>query len=200
MRFVFFILAPFLTFLRSCWDLRQRSAQVVFVLFFGLFGYCHLFDDIRADSYRKKESFANYGIETYSDILSDYQQGEIKDLYESILYTTVKQFTDDPRILMMVVGLFAGFFYMLVVKRFLQDNKMGLAWPVIILLSFVVIESNIPIMGTIRSFTAFPLLMYSIMRLLLDNKKNMDYRVISYSFNPFWLHDSSCCGINNMVN
>lgn len=171
MRFVFFLLAPFFTFLRSCWDLRHRSAQIIFVLFFGLFGYCHTFEDSRADSYRKKESFSNYGTETYSDIFSDYHNGEIKDIYEGLLYTTLKQFTDDPHILMMMVGLFAGFFYMLVVKRFLQDNKMGLTWPVIILLSFVVMESNIPIMGNIRSFTAFPLLMYSIMRLLLDNKK-----------------------------
>lgn len=171
MHLVFFILCPFLTFLYSCFDLRKRSAQIVFVLFFGLFGYCHTFEDTRADSSRKYESFTNYAAEDLEDIYNDFQAGERKDVYESILFSTIKSFSNDPHIMMMFVGLFGGFFYMLVVKRFLKDKHSSYTWPIAILLVFMVMESNIPLMGGVRNFSAFPLFMYSLIRVLIDNRK-----------------------------
>lgn len=171
MHLIFFILSPFLTFLYSCFDLRKRSAQIVFVLFFGLFGYCHTFEDTRADSFRKHESFTNYAAQEIDDIYINFRTGQTKDIYEDLLFSTVKRFTDNPHIMMSIVGLFGGFFYMLVVKRFLKDKKIEYTWPIIIILIFLVIESNIPIMGGIRNFSAFPLFVYSMIKLLIDNKK-----------------------------
>lgn len=171
MHLIFFILSPFITFIYSCLDLHKRSAQIVFVLFFWLFGYCHTFEDTRADSFRKYESFTNYAAQEYDDIYINFRTGQTKDIYEDLLFSTVKRFTDNPHIMMSIVGLFGGFFYMLVVKRFLKDKKIEYTWPIIIILIFLVIESNIPIMGGIRNFSAFPLFVYSMIKLLIDNKK-----------------------------
>lgn len=171
MHLIFYILSPFLTFLYSCADLQKRSAQIVFVLFFGLFGYCHTFEDIRADSHRKYESFTNYTPESYEEIYNDFQNGTLKDIYEPILFRFLRHFTDNPHIMMMCVGLFGGFFYLLVVKRFLKDKRIGYTWPIAILLALLVIESNIPLMGGIRNFSAFPLFMYALIRLIIDNRK-----------------------------
>lgn len=171
MYLIFFILSPFLTFLYSCFNLRKRTAQIVFVLFFALFGYCHTFEDMRADSYRKYEAFNDYAVQEYGDIYDNFRAGEEKDIYEDLLFSTTKRFTDNPHIMMMIVGLFGGFFYMLVVKRFLEDKHMEYTLPIAILLLFLVMESNIPIMGGIRNFSAFPLFIYSTIRLLIDNKR-----------------------------
>lgn len=171
MSLVFYILLPFAAFIYSCTDLKRWYNQVIFVLFFGLFGYCHTFEDIRADSYRKYESFNNYSAKEYDEIYSDFKSGESKDIYEDLLFSTVKKFSDDPHIMMMVVGLIGGFFYMLVVRRFLQDKRMRYTLPIVILLAFMIMESNIPLMGGIRNFTAFPLFMYSMIRILIDDKK-----------------------------
>ena len=171
MYLIFFILSPFLTFLYSCFNLRKRTAQIVFVLFFALFGYCHTFEDMRADSYRKYEAFNDYAVQEYGDIYDNFRAGEEKDIYEDLLFSTTKHFTDNPHIMMMIVGLFGGFFYMLVVKRFLEDKHMEYTLPIAILLLFLVMESNIPIMGGIRNFSAFPLFIYSTIRLLIDNKR-----------------------------
>lgn len=171
MYLIFFILSPFLTFLYSCFNLRKRTAQIVFVLFFALFGYCHTFKDMRADSYRKYEAFNDYAVQEYGDIYDNFRAGEEKDIYEDLLFSTTKLFTDNPHIMMMIVGLFGGFFYMLVVKRFLEDKHMEYTLPIAILLLFLVMESNIPIMGGIRNFSAFPLFIYSTIRLLIDNKR-----------------------------
>lgn len=171
MSLVFYILLPFAAFIYSCTNLKSRANQIVFILFFGLFGYCHTFEDTRSDSFRKHESFNNYAAKEYDEIYRDFKSGDTKDVYEDLLFSTVKSFTDDSHIMMMIVGLIGGFFYMLVVKRFLQDRVMSYTWPIAILLAFMVMESNIPLMGGIRNFTAFPLFMYSLIRVLIDNKK-----------------------------
>ena len=90
MHLIFFILSPFLTFLYSCFDLRKRTAQIVFVLFFGLFGYCHTFEDMRADSYRKYEAFSDYATEEYDDIYANFRAGEQKDIFEDLLFKQLR--------------------------------------------------------------------------------------------------------------
>ena len=171
MHLIFYILSPFLTFLYSCFDLRKRSAQIVFVLFFGLFGYCHSFEDTRADSYRKAQSFTNYAARDYEDIYDDFRAGEQKDIYEDVLYSTVKSFTADPHIMMMIVGLFAGVFYMLLARRFLEDRHLAYAWPIAILVIMFIFSLNIPQLGGIRTFTAFPIFTYSLIKLIFDGKR-----------------------------
>lgn len=171
MHLIFYILSPFLTFLYSCFDLRKRSAQIVFVLFFGLFGYCHSFEDTRADSYRKAQSFTNYAARDYEDIYDDFRAGEQKDIYEDVLYSTAKSFTTDPHIMMMIVGLFAGVFYMLLARRFLEDRHLAYAWPIAILVIMFIFSLNIPQLGGIRTFTAFPIFTYSLIKLIFDGKR-----------------------------
>ena len=171
MHLIFYILSPFLTFLYSCFDLRKRSAQIVFVLFFGLFGYCHSFEDTRADSYRKAQSFTNYAARDYEDIYDDFRAGEQKDIYEDVLYSTVKSFTTDPHMMMMIVGLFAGVFYMLLARRFLEDRHLAYAWPIAILVIMFIFSLNIPQLGGIRTFTAFPIFTYSLIKLIFDGKR-----------------------------
>ncbi|MBR4963908.1 MAG: EpsG family protein [Alistipes sp.] len=171
MSLVFFILAPFLTFIASCTNLERRANQIVFVLFFALFGYCHTFEDTRADSYRKYIKFNNYTTQDVGSIIGDFTDGDTKDIFEELLFSVTKSLTDNPHILMMLVGLFGGFFYMLVVKRFLEDKKTRYTVPIAILLGFMIIESNIPLMGGIRNFCAFPLFMYSMIRVLIDGKR-----------------------------
>lgn len=171
MHLIFYILSPFLTFLYSCFDLRKRSAQIVFVLFFGLFGYCHSFEDTRADSYRKAQSFTNYAARDYKDIYDDFRAGEQKDIYEDVLYSTVKSFTTDPHMMMMIVGLFAGVFYMLLARRFLEDRHLAYAWPIAILVIMFIFSLNIPQLGGIRTFTAFPIFTYSLIKLIFDGKR-----------------------------
>lgn len=171
MQLLLFIFLPFVAFLRSCCDLRSRVSQVVFVLFFALFGYCHTFTDIRADSYRKYMSFTNYQAENFEEIATSFQNGEQRDIYESALFSLLKNFTDDPHIMMMVVGLICGLFSMLIVKRLFEDRHKEYTLPIVILLGMVIIELNPVLMGGIRNFTAFTLFFYSLIRLTLDNKR-----------------------------
>ena len=166
-----FIFAPFLAFIHSVTRLDRGSARWVFVLFFALFGYCHTFTDTRADSYRKQLSFSTYSPESIGEIVDRFTRGEQKDIYESLLFSLVKRHTDNPRVMMLIVGLVGGWLYMLVVRRFLEDCTRPLSTPILIVIAMLVIESNIAVMGGIRNFTAFPLFLYSLLRLVIDNQR-----------------------------
>ncbi|MBR5132682.1 MAG: EpsG family protein [Alistipes sp.] len=171
MQLLLFIFLPFVAFLRSCFNLRSRVSQVVFVLFFALFGYCHTFEDMRADSYRKHLSFTTYQAESVEEIAANFSNGEVKDVYESLLFSLLKCFTDNPHIMMMVVGLICGLFAMFIIRRITEDSLKSRTLPIIILIVMMVVELNPVLMGGIRNFTAFTLLFYSLIRLTLDNKR-----------------------------
>ena len=171
MRLILFVVSPLLTFLYSCFDLRRRSAQLCVVLFFGLFGYCHSFEDVRADSRRKYETFTRYTPKSLGTIVEEYREGTRRDVYEQLLFSAVRRVTPNPHIMMMVVGLVAGYIYMLVLKRFMQDRAMNYDAAIVVLVLMMIIESNIALMGGIRNFTAFPLYIYSLLRLTLDNRR-----------------------------
>lgn len=172
MRLILFILSPFLTFLYSCFDLQRRSSQVVFVLFFALFGYCHTFEDVRADSHRKYLAFRSYSqSRNVGDAVDAFRDGDTKDIFEGVLFSVVRKFTDNPHVMMMLVGAIGGYFYMLVMRRFCRDRRMHYTLPIVILLLFMLLESNIPLMGGIRNFVAFPLFLYSMIRVVVDGDK-----------------------------
>ena len=167
---VLFPFAPFLSFLTACTNLRNRANGIVFVLFYSLFGYCHTFNDIRSDSYRKAEIFKYYFSDSLSDILRQFSNGEIMDIYESILFSVLKSFTNDPHIMMMVVGFVCGFFLLLIIKRILADiperyNKIAL----IVVFMLIVLISP-PLMGGIRNITSLAIFAYSAIRFLIDKK------------------------------
>lgn len=166
--FIGFFFFPFFAFISACRSLQNRWNGIVFVLFFGLFGYTHAFTDIRADSYRKFLYYNSFSISSFSEIWEQYTSGNIKDIFEGTLFVLLKSWTDDPHVMMMVVGLIGGLFYYLVVRRFISDNVYGNTYSLYILLIFVIIASNIAIMGGIRNFVAFPIFAYSAIRFLVD--------------------------------
>ena len=166
--FIGFFFFPFLAFISACRSLQNRWNGIVFVLFFGLFGYTHAFTDIRADSYRKFLYYNSFSISSFSEIWEQYTSGNIKDIFEGTLFVLLKSWTDDPHVMMMVVGLIGGLFYYLAVRRFISDNVYGNTYSLYILLIFVIIASNIAIMGGIRNFVAFPIFTYSAIRFLVD--------------------------------
>lgn len=169
---ILFPLCPTISFLLSVSNLQNKLNRIVFVLYFGLFGFCHTFTDTRADSYRKYLYFRSYQPHGIKEIFDNFFSGNTKDVYEPLLFNWIKSFSDDPKVMMMFVGLIGGFFYLRVMMRFMADKISRLTYPIIILLAFMFIESNICLMGGIRNFTAFPIFIYSVIRIFLDKKRS----------------------------
>lgn len=159
---------PFFAFINACRNLKSKWNGIVFILFFGLYGYAHTFTDIRADSYRKFLYYNSFSINSFSEVWEQYIQGDIKDIYEGFLFVCLKSWTDNPHIMMMVVGLVGGLFCWLALRRLMCDNTEKYSWCIYILIFFAIMRFNPVNMGGIRNFTALSIFAYSAIRFLVD--------------------------------
>lgn len=167
---ILFPIYPFLSFLIACTNLRNRANGFVFVLFYALFGYCHTFADMRTDAFRKAADFRSHFSEPFSETISRFADGEIMDVYESMLFSVMRSFTDNPSIMMMVVGFIVGFFVLKVLQRVLSDYP-DRANIVVYALAFMVFLSLSPVhLGGVRNITALSLFIYSTIRFLVDKR------------------------------
>ena len=165
-----FPIFPFLSFLIACTNLKGRANGVVFVLFYALFGFCHTFRDIRSDAFRKAEDFAAHFPESISDIMQRLSDGDIMDIYESILFSWLKGFTNDPHVMLLFVGLLSGFFILCIIRRVLSDYQGRYnALIYIIVLMLILLLSPVHL-GGVRNITALSIFAYSAIRFLVDKK------------------------------
>lgn len=165
-----FPIFPFLSFLIACTNLKSRVNGVVFVLFYSLFGFCHTFGDIRSDAFRKAENFASHFPERFPEIMQRLADGDIIDIYESILFSWLKGFTDDPHIMLMFVGLVAGFFILCTIRRVLSDYRGSYNACVYIIILMVILLLSPVHLGGVRNITALSIFAYSAIRFLVDRK------------------------------
>ena len=167
---VLFPFLPFLAFLIACTDLRKRGNGVVFVLFYGLFGFCHTFEDVRADSYRKMLDFTNTSSSSLIEIIRDYIDGDKMDIYQSWLFSWVSKITDNPHVMMMFVGLIGGFFSLLLLRRIMNDYKDSFNIYVCCILIVISLPISPVQMGGIRGFTALAVFSYAALKFIVDQK------------------------------
>lgn len=165
-----FPIYPFLSFLVACTNLKEKGNGVVFVLFYALFGYCHTFEDVRADSYRKFVSFKYHYSESFTEIFQQLLNGEKMDIYETSLFSWLRCWTDSPNIMMAIVGLVAGIFILKLIRRFLSDYTMpynGIVYIIFVMLFILISPVHI---GGIRYITALAIFSYSALRFVVDKK------------------------------
>jgi hypothetical protein len=177
-----FPISPFLSFLFACTNLKERGNGVVFVLFYALFGYCHTFTDVRADSYRKFVSFRYHDPESFTEIFQQLLNGEKMDIYETALFSWLHNWTDSPNVMMMVVGFIAGFFVLKILRRVLSDYTMPYNTVVYIISAMIFILISPVHIGGIRYLTALAIFTYSALRFVIDKK---NWWIIGILLSPF---------------
>lgn len=121
-RIVLFLFNPTLGFLYSLKELTKRFSGFVFVAFYAIYGYAISFALTTADSYRIAQVFVEtdyVGV----DILTLYSSGSVTDLYLPFIFSIVKQFSTNPKVLFGVLGAVMGSFVYLSVRLFyrIQD-------------------------------------------------------------------------------
>ena len=168
--FILFLIFPFLGFIRACGRLRAPLCSAVFVLFYGLFGYCHTFVDKRMDAYRIAQEFLHSYLPTWSSAIYQYESGIQPDLFKVALFWLVGKFTHNPHIYFAVVGLIGSIFAYLTLQRLLKDfsGKRNLAYYILVCL---LVLSFSPInIGGVRFFAGMGLASYATLKVILDRK------------------------------
>lgn len=148
-----FLINPFLGFLSSLADLNKRWHGLVFVAFYSLFGYAISFTLTSADSYRIGARFCQQDF-IFREILGMYERGSITDVYMLMVFSIVKQYTDNPKILFAVLGAVLGGLAYLSVSQLYKIWKGKRTWFFYLLLAIFMLNVAFDKVNAIRFWTA----------------------------------------------
>ncbi len=171
MSFFWFLINPIVGFLRAMKNLRGIDALIVFVLFYGIYGYATSFELTSADSYRIGARFCQteYSLRL---VWQMYINGTIPDVYLVLVFSILKPFTNNPKVLMGVFGLVMGVFASLSIRQLYNvwQSKRTTYFYLIVFFYFLIISFfNIQ---TVRFNTASSVFSYFVIQYLYFGKKD----------------------------
>lgn len=142
-----FIAIPFAAFIYSLFSFKNKSSQIVIVLFIALFGYNMVAESEEMDLYRYHLILQEYNSSSFPELLNDFfvtvttpqeKVSETKtsevDLYVSIVCALLSRVTSNGHILMGCFGLIYGLAMVAVMKQFLAKQLEEDPYSIIIIL------------------------------------------------------------------
>lgn len=121
--FPLFFLLPIGGFLASLFDIKSKTSAFVYVAFAMLFGYAISFTYTSADSYRYAQAFARFdNTLDYDTIVKLYRNGELKDMYQLLLFYFTSIFSNNPKVMYAFAGLVYGIFSYLNLRIFVKEK------------------------------------------------------------------------------
>lgn len=167
---LFFIL-PWLGFILSFFDFKSKRSAFIYVAFAVIFGYAISFSDSSADSYRYAKAFSRFNNTLdYNRILQLYRNGELRDLYQLLLFYITSLFTDNPKVLFSFAGFVYGIFSYLNLRILLKEcGNIKNRYVFVLALVFFTYCSLSNING-FKFWTGAMILFYSCYNFIIQNK------------------------------
>lgn len=166
-----FLIFPLLSFLIAIRNLKSRTNGVVFVAFCALFGYSFSFGNDSADSYRVALVFDAFDYKSLFDIYQLYLLGGAPDLYRFLVYSFVKSFTDNPKVLFAVFGFVFGVFWYLSLRIFKKEQKSYKSFYIYLIYFIFLILNPITNINGARFNTAAWVFFLATVNIILYKKK-----------------------------
>lgn len=148
-----FLINPIAGLWYALLDLNKRWHGLVFVAFYSLFGFALSFTLTSADSYRIAARFCQQDY-VFQNIWGMYERGTITDIYMLSVFSLVKPYTDNPKVVFAVMGaVLGGLAYLSVSQMFKIWNGKRTKYFYLILCFFVLVFSFDKV-NAIRFWTA----------------------------------------------
>lgn len=166
-----FFIVPWIGFLLSLVDLKSKKSAFVYVAFAMLFGYAISFSDTSADSYRYALAFARFDTTlNYDTIMAMYANGELRDMYQLLLFYFTSLFSNNPKVMYAFAGLVYGIFSYLNLRIFVtvRGEKWDTHMFVLALVFFTYVSlANI---NGFRFWTGAMVFFYSTYSFIIEKK------------------------------
>lgn len=168
-----FLLWPFGGFLYSLFHFKTKSSFLIFILFFMLIGYFFTFQNTYADSYGYAIKFVELckSKMNLSNVLDQYLNGDLTDVYTFIVSIGVSFFSEEPNVLFAFYGLIFGTFSYLCLKLQVKDRLGKLNIYFLILLFLFAFLNPYSNLNGVRFWTATFVFYYSLVNILYHKIK-----------------------------
>ncbi|WP_392447292.1 hypothetical protein ACF3OB_07465 [Capnocytophaga canis] len=167
-----FIVLPLAGFITSLFNVRSRSSAVVYVAFAALFGYAISFTNESADSYRYAIAFSEFDNTLNLDRIQQlYKNGELKDVYQLIVFYITSIFSSNPKVMYALAGSVYGIFSYLILKIFVvQKGPQNDLFSLVLAICFFTYISISNING-FKFWTGAIFVIYAIYQVFIQRKK-----------------------------
>ena len=152
----------------------------VFVAFYALYGYAISFNLTSADSYRIAARFCQTNF-SFDQVWYMYQAGLLTDVYLIFIYSIVKLFTNNPKVLFGLLGSIMGFFSYLSIRQLYAVWKLKRDKYFYIIVFFYFLTISFFNINGIRFWTATSCFSYFAIQYLYFNKR---YAIIGVLLTP----------------
>lgn len=178
-KIVLFLISPFVSLLYSLKTLDKRSSLVVAFLFCVFFGLSFTVTNIREegspDGVSYRALFEDYGTVGEAVFISDAQEyfsfsGTIKDYYANTIAYVVSRVTGNYHIFFMVIATIFALFQ-LKTLTYLTRHKNYISNFTCLLLVFLFTFVSIKNINGLRFWTAYWVAIFSVFKIIIDNKK-----------------------------
>lgn len=151
-----FILWPFWGFIIACFNFRNTLSKTIIILFFILYGFTIVNDQIGFDLYTNSLAFKqfvaqpdSYFFELFTNL---FKQDKNLDIFQRLLSFTVSRFTSDENILFALYSLVFGFLYIKGLSLLYKNERSNKL--LIIIYLFIVFTYPVTSIGNFRFFSA----------------------------------------------
>lgn len=174
-KILLFLINPFLSAINSLINIRDKQSQKLLYLWFLVFGAAFCAVDKTADSFRWVEIFnveSRYSFQQYLSDISEYFSfdSDIKDIYGLSVNFLVGRFTDNYHWTYFIYAAVFGFFYIKTLDLLLRYNVEN-KWAFYAFLFMFCFSNPIFNINGMRMWTAAWIGVYSVLKIILDNKK-----------------------------
>lgn len=166
-----FLIFPLLSFLIAIRNLKSRTNGVLFVVFCALFGYSFSFASDSADSYRIALVFDAFNYKSFYDVYQLYLLGGEPDVYQFLIYSITKSFTENPKVLFAIFGLIFGLFWYFSLRIFKKEQRNNKGFYIFLIYFIFLILNPITNVNGARFNTAVWVFFLATTNIILYNNK-----------------------------
>jgi len=134
--FLLFFVWPFGAFLYALYQYNERESKIVFILFTGLFGYSLVAESSGLDLYRVMRLLPEASRLRLDEYINNLDSEGTVDVYRDIVTFVVSRFTSNPKWLLCVFGIVAGFVYAKVLSLFIAEHFYRNLYTYLLIFSF----------------------------------------------------------------
>ncbi len=179
-KYVLFIISPFIAFVFSLGTLKTKSSFVVIYLFFVFLGLSYTVPNNRNvlnfDGVTYRQDFEEYKFVSSTDFIANFKdyinfEGDA-DFYCHFVYYCVSRITDNYHVMFMIIAMVFSFFSLKSFEIFIREKQFVNSIPCFIL-AYLFMSNQIFNINAFRFFTAAWIAVYSLLNIFV--KKNNLY-------------------------